>query len=812
MTTKDNVKFDSFGFPSHQIPPSEKNKAWHLEFAKAFHREYTTGSGRTLRYAQDDYEKWRSYAQGKQPIDQYKSMLTSARNKGKKDLSWRNIDWNILPILPTLVSVVKNKVLGQKKDILIKAVDNISQTEEERRKYEILTFLENQRLAKQASEVFGVQPPSPLEEGAPVPRTMQEIQLHLDMYPKDRYVMELYDHIERAKNINNWSQIWDEVVTDLVELGIAGTKVWIDVNGVIRCRRIRPEGVITNHCVNPDFSDLTRIAEYIPMSISEIRASVPRGTFSEEDYAKMASTASGKRYTTAGNSTYFRNNFRYPYDHEKVLVMDFECLSADDYAYVLEQSNTGNLNFEKKNNPYWLDNVQTVDEQGRPKMGVSDQEYEAYHQRNGSERKIIRDSVMNLYGGKWIVGTHYLFDWGLKQNIQRSAKTLGDCKTNYNIYTFFDSFIRRAEPIADQIQLNWLQHQHHIAQSKPAGLKINKRALTTLSVGGKGGLVLDELDLLQMYTETGNYVYKSEDAAGRPYPFDPIEELKGGMSEAALQHFEFIRHHIDLLRTVFGLNEATDSSTPNPKLGKAIAEMLEQNTNTALGSVYHAYSKLYEDTIKSIATLVPDAELIQNASRDLSLGESSGEFFRMYAESTWKELAITIKDGPTTEVRNTLREYVKNSQANKEIYPEDAYLVENEDNIMRAYYLLAQARKKKAEDDMRKQQQIFDAEQNKNVNSAMGAEQAKIQSAQIIAQTEIDKAKALHPLEMEKIAFEIQGQLLLERLKQGGNLEVKEREQLARYLETLEKVASQERIAKDNRAAAAKRPEVRKSA
>lgn len=802
-----NTKLDSLGFPSHLISPAEKNKDWHLAFIKAFHREYSAGGGTILRYAFADYEKYRLYASGRQQIDQYKSLLGPQRNKGKKDISWRNLDWNILPILPTLVAVVKNKVLGQKKDILIKGIDRASMSEETRRKNEILTYLDNLKLMQSANQAFGVPIQSPLEEGAPTPSNMQEIQLHMQMFPKDRYVMEIYDQVEQVKSLNNWTQIWDEVVSDLVELGIGGTKCWIDITGVIRTRRVIPERVVTNNCVNADFSDMTRIMEYIPMTISELRASVPRGTFSEQDYAKMASTASGRNYNVLGNDQFFRTNFRYPYDHEKVMVADAEWFSADDYAYVMERTNAGNVTYEKKKDPYFLDKVETTDANGRPRTGVSDQEYMDYSKQNGSEKEIIRDSVNNLYGAKWVVGTHYIFDWGLKHNIQRSVKYLGDCRSNYNLYTFFDSFIRRAEPVADQIQLNWLQHQHHVSQSKPSGLKINKRALTSISVGGKGGMELDEMEVLRMYTETGNYVYKGEDAAGRPYPFDPIQEMKGGMNEAALQHFEMIKAHIDLLRTIFGLNEATDSSTPNPKLGKAIAEMLEQNTNTALGSVYHAYSKLYEDTVKSIASMVPDAEMIKNAAKDEAMGESEGQFFRANDGVTWRELGITIQDGPTTEVRNTLRKYLDNAQLNKEIYPEDAYMVEDEDNIMRAYYMLAQARKKKKDDDMRIAQQQYQMEQEKNINSAMAAEQAKLQSAQAMASIEVNTEYQLHPLKVELISLENTGKLLLKKMEIEGKLDEADKEILGRYLETLEKVSSQERVAKENRmAAAARRP------
>lgn len=811
--TPARIKLDTFGFPSSLISPADKQtREYYLLFEKAFHREHNSGTGFGRIKSLGDDEKNRLYAKGMQPQDQYKPMLGIIRNKGKKDISWRNLDWNILPILPTLVSVVKNKVLSQKKDVIIKAIDRQSQTEERTRKNEILTYLTNLHLAQQAEQDFGVPVESPLDPGAPLPANMQELELHLQMFPKDRYVMELYDNVERVKTVNNWTQIWEDVVDDLVSVGQGGTKCYIDINGSVRVRRVKKEALITNNIVNADFSDLTRIGEYIQMSISELRASVPRGTFTEAEYAKMASTATGKNYTTKGVDQYFRTNYCYPYDHEKLTVLDAEWIAADDYAYVVERSNIGNLMISKQKDPYWLDKVEWNDN-GKQMMGVTDQQYIDYHKNLGSEKEIIRDSVNNLYGAKWIVGTDYVFDYGLKSNIQRSLNRLGDCKFNYNLYTFFDSYMRRAEPLADQIQLNWLQHQHHVSQSKPSGLKINKRALTSISVGGKGGMELDELEVLRMYTETGNYVYKGEDAAGRPYQFDPIQELKGGMNEAAIQHFELMKAHIDLLRTIFGLNEATDSSTPNPKLGKAIAEMLEQNTNTALGSVYHAYSKLFEDTIKSICTLVADAELIKNSAKDESLGTSSGEFFRANSDVTHRELGIKIEDGPTTEVRNTLRKYIELSLGNKEIYPEDSYLVENEDNIMRAYHMLAQARKKKKEDDMRIAQQQYDMEQEKNIQSAMAGEQAKVQLQMQANQSDIEKAYAIHDLDMEKLVVEQMGNLRLKQLELGYQENETDKELMASLNETLIKVRAQIQIAQENRKAAkASKPAARKSA
>jgi len=801
ITNTSGVKLDNFGFPSSMVNPAEKGMEWCLQYMKSFHGEFSSGAGKILRYAQGDYDKYRAYARGRQPIDQYKQQLSTQRRKGKNDQTWRNLDWNILPIVPTMVSIVKNKVLGQKKDVLITAIDPVSQNEERVRKNKLLAYIAMQPVSQQAQAMFGSSVPSPLDEGIPMPQNAEEVELHMQMFPKDRYIMETYDQFERVKEINGWEQIWDDFVSDLIEVGVGGTKVYLGIDGQIRVRRVIPERVVTNNCVKSDFSDLSRIGEYIQMSISELRASVPRGTFSEEDYAKMAFSASGIAYNTVGIETYFRTNYRYPYDNEKVLVLDAEWFSADDYAYVKEFSRRGNLNIERQKNPYWLDRVEWEDENGVKRVGLTDQQYMDYHKSKGSDRRIIRDSVNNLYGAKWVVGTNYIFDWGLKTNMQRSLNRLGDVRSNYNLYTFFDSPVGKAESVADDIQLNWLFYQNMRNQSRPNGIKINKRALTSLATAGKGGVELDELDLLQMYAETGTIIYKAEDTGGRPYQYDPIQELKGGINDAAAQCLEFIQLDIDRLRTIFGLNEATDSSTPNPKLGKAVAEQLEQNTNTALGSIYHAYSHVFEETLKSIALLMPDAEMIKSLAKDEALGESSGEFIRANSDITFRELGIRIEDGPTSEVKARLQKYIEIALSNQEIYPEDGYLIESEPNLMRAAHLLTLKRRQKAQDVAQQQQQTFEYETQKNTESAQVTAQAKAQADIQVMQAELMKARELHSMDMEKLGAEMTSKVILQKMQNNAELDQIEMDAIAKYQEAFLKAQSNERIASENRAA-----------
>src|SRR6187399_1966694 len=91
---------ENYGFPSHLIPADKKGKEWCLKYIKAFYKEHTNAGGKVLRSAFEQYEIWRAYANGKQPIDQYKQWMGVIATAGKKQISWKNLDWNILPLIP----------------------------------------------------------------------------------------------------------------------------------------------------------------------------------------------------------------------------------------------------------------------------------------------------------------------------------------------------------------------------------------------------------------------------------------------------------------------------------------------------------------------------------------------------------------------------------------------------------------------------------------------------------------------------------------------------------------------------------------
>jgi len=498
-----------------------------------------------------------------------------------------------------------------------------------------------------------------------------------------------------------------------------------------------------------------------------LRQAAPKGTFTEEQLAKIASQQGGKLYNVDGNAKFFEEHNRYPYDHELVTVLDAQWFSADQWAHVVSKSNRGNLHIEKKDNPFWLD-----------KQGYTDEQYQAYYAQKNEERMIIRNELKNVYQAMWVVDTDFIFNYGLKTDMQRQINSLKDTKLDYILYsTRFKSIIADVEPILDNIQINWLHFQHHLAQSKPRGIAIEKGAISMIEIGGKGGVKLSPQNILKMYAETGSYIYKGTDVNGRPMNYKPIEELQGGVSEAAQQHLNFIIANIDLLRQILGINEVSDASSPNPELGKAVANLAMTNTNTALGDFYHAFSQLFVRTGQSVALLIPDAKSLGKSSGWAeALGDGSDTYWKSNSDKNYVEFGISIKENWGEDEMAILDRQLEASlkAAGGVLLPEDATMIRREmkDNPERAYMMMVAKRRMREKEEEARQLRMYKAEEEKNINSAQAAEQMRQET---LALEREDKAIAL---EGQKLLLTHERQLKMMHLKLEKGMELDSEEKL----------------------------------
>jgi hypothetical protein len=774
-TTQTPVEEGLFGYPSHFVAPDVKNdKQWCRQYITALDKESTKGTGNYIfRSKADEYAEWRAYARGDQDIDQYKKVLLNPRHKrkgGKQDrdqLSYKNLDWSVLAVGPKFVNVLVGRLIGQDNGIGIRAVD--PQAEKARKKKEISMqeYLINQKFYEDITKATGIQFESPMEDDiVPPPTNLSEIKLHMEMFYKEHYCLTLMDMLTLLNSHDGYAQILKEVAVDLIQVGVGATRTY-RIGKRVKRRRCIPERMTTNHCKSEDFKDFQHGGEYWDLTIGELRE-LAGNQFTEDEYKKIAEQTTRSQFHDIDN--YFNKNNCYPYDHVRITVFDAVWFSADIETYQEKPNQFGNVTVYEKEFG-WMSHVSTDDFNNSP-----------INKAAGS--RIIRREMNNLYQGMLIVGTDFVFNTGKCKDMLRNESDIGTAIGPFMIYSLgFDSIIRQIKPVLDSIQRNFLQYQHHINKSRPMGLDIEYTALQDVNIGGKGGTKMTPKEILELYFDTGILLWKRRDWSGQANNWRPISELQNGLSAAAKDHFLNIIQEIDLLRSIIGLNELVDASTPGAETGKKVAEIAAGAVEDAIRYVHHAFDQINIGTCLRTVMHI-SAMAVNGMAPDYTeaIGLDNMAFLGTMSEMGMHEYGAYLIRQPSIDMKAKIAQYVTEALRSGSLLPEEAFEIEQEKNPYRVIKLLKMYRIQKEQKTMQNQQQMYQMEQQKNTESAQATEDAKRQTLKdeydLKTQFEFNKAQA-NAIAQQNI---LKGQILLEKLKQGHELSMEDKERMTKLM------------------------------
>lgn len=747
-----NQPVNTVGFPSHFVDPAQKGKEWCMAYAKAFHLEAKTSPTEcSLIRNNQDYAVLRQYGRGEQSENQYKELMGLKRDgkdgRAALNTSYRNLDFSILKIVPKMKNTLSGQILNNGYRIGVRPIDSTSINERRTERLKLTEMIINQESIERFERNSRMGLERPLEPGVEPPQSLREIDPYLDMNPKDALSMEIKDLLMMSLTDNNWPDLEDEIVTDLIDLGVAAVHPYLDQNGITKLKRGFPERMYTNRCLKPDFSDAIRIGEYYEITIADLKVRT-QNSLGEDAYRIIADTVAGSGKTGTRYAAHYREywqeaSYSYAYDREKITVFAAWWYSHDTMAYIERKNERGNTMLEKKS---WNYVPYKGDMSVNSGLGVSDEEYE---RMSSGARKVLREERRNVYQCHWIVDTPYCFEFGLMKNMKRNSSSYCDTTLPWVIRTTnFQSPVGMIMSPADQVQLNWLQFQSHIASSKPDGIAIEKRSLAKLSEGGQAGEKWDPKEALRMYAEIGSTVFDGYDHHGNPLPWLPIKELKNGLSEAAFSHLNIIIQMIDLMRQILGINSMVEGALPPERMGKAVAQLSFGATNNALTYLTRTYKSLYQGVAKMIVDLIPNNMDYQPAQDKITnaLGRETSLLFRLNREIGLREMGIIIEEGPDDELKARISEAVKIALDRKEIETEDALMVLNETNLYRAQTLL---KKKKRETRALRMQE----EQQKMMAQSEGNMQLEQVKAQTVEQQEEQKHR--RAIELESIKTQL---------------------------------------------------------
>jgi hypothetical protein len=758
-------KFGNFPDP-FALSSRKKTKNYGLKYVKAIEKQWGhSDDERSLfKRRMKDFETNRDYANGTQDTSIYKQILNSL-DPNNGDGTLLNLDWSPVPIIPKFVKIVVNNILSKKPYPNVQAIDPLSQSEKDKKRAKALFRVKNKEFITQMHEMGADTKVKPSE----IPDTPEEAEIFMDTNIKTAAEIAAQIGTNITLEWNDFDQrVYRRAVNDLVVNGIGVVKRSNDPNYGIKEEYVDPAYFFHSYTEDPTFSDLIYAGHIKKISISELKR-IAGDEFTEEQYQKIGASVRNKYQNRADKLNYkyydaTLDRTTYGYDEFIVEVMDFEFLTTDEMYFEEKESRFGNKGFFYKGFEY-----------NPPKESVY-------------SRKPHSMNIQTVYGGSYIVGTDFLFDYGIKKNIPKNAHDLTRARLSYSVVA---TNLRRMMPkslvgsiigFADQLQLTHLKLQQAIAKAKPDGILVDIEGLENVQLG-RGG-ELQPLEIQDIYEQTGVFYYRSKNPEGG-FQNPPVRTLDNSIRNIN-ELIAIYNHNLRLIRDTTGINEVMDGTSPKGEQLVGVRQQAMAAGNNAIyditNSAIYLYSKVCEDVIKCLQILPPQSVLYK--AYENAIGKSNMEVLASFSDLPMYNFGVKIQTEMDDVEKSYLEQNIQVALAQKEIDLEDAIAVRQLKDVDQAERLLIIRRKKRMKLQQEIAQQNSQMQAQMNQATAQAASQGKMQEIQMQSQSKVAEIRAEAEAKAQLLQLEYQLKAQLQNMQgMSDNMKVQQDMQFRANLE-----------------------------
>ncbi len=695
-----NINITSTGFPSQFVSDSEKKTVeFGLQVGQAIQYEWFKKDGTQCRF----YDQWRTfhrlrlYARGEQSVGKYKNELAI-----DGDLSYLNLDWTPVPVLPKFVDIVVNGMSDRLFKVKAFAQDAMSQ--QKRSKYQDL--IEGQMVAKPILQTIqqktGANPfvTSPEE----LPNSDEELALYMQLNYKPAIEIAEEQAINTIFEDNKYVDTRKRFDYDQTVIGISvGKHEFLPGSGV-EISYVDPANVVYSYTEDPHFKDCFYWGEVKTVPITDLMKIDPK--LSKEDLETISKSSQGwmDYYNTA---QYYDNDIFY---RDTCTLMYFNYKSTNTFTYKKKINDSGAIKMVQKDDTF------------NPPADMLEE---------GNFEKVSK-TIDVWYEGIMVMGTNIILKWEMAENMVRPKSASQHAIPNYiavapRMYKgVIESLVRRMIPFADLIQITHLKLQQVISKVVPDGVFIDADGLNEVDLGT--GNAYNPADALRLYFQTGSVI-------GRSYTQDgdynqgkvPITQLtsSSGASKTQMLIGNY-NHYMDMIRSVTGLNEARDGSSPDPNALVGVQKLAALNSNTATRHILDGSLYMYRTFAQALTYRISDILEYADFKDEFinQIGKYNVSILGEISDLYIYDFGIFIEVAPDEEQKAMLEQNVQMALQKGDINLEDAIDIRELRNLKTANQLLKLKRKTKQdrEDKMRMQ------EQQQQQEAAMQAQQMKAQA------------------------------------------------------------------------------------
>lgn len=724
------VNISSTGFPSQFVSDAEKaTEEFGLQIGQAIQYEWFRKDGQSCRYYSQwrDFNRLRLYARGEQSVAKYKSELAV-----DGDLSYLNLDWTPVPIIPKFVDIVVNGMSDRLFKVDTYAQDAMSQAK--RSKYQ--DMIEGQMVSKEVLSIIqkesGVDPFA--MDPAQLPETDEELSLYMNLNYKPAIEIAEEEAINTIFDENHYQDIRKRLDYDQMVIGISCAKHEFLPGSGVQLSYVDPANIVYSYTEDPQFKDCFYWGEIKTIPITELMKIDP--SLTREDLEEI-SKYSQSWYDYYNTAQHYENDIFYK---DTCTVMYFNYKTTKKMVYKKKILEGGGAKVIEKDDTF-----------NPPAEMMEEGRFEK-----------IEKTIDVWYDGVMVMGTNIILKWELARNMVRPKSASQHAIPNYvasapRMYKgVIESLVRRMIPFADLIQMTHLKLQQVISRVVPDGVYIDADGLNEVDLGT--GSAYNPEDALRLYFQTGSVI-------GRSYTQDgeynqgkvPIKELQSssGASKSQMLIYNY-NHYMDMIRSVTGLNEARDGSKPDPNALVGTQKLAALNSNTATRHILDSSLYIYRTLAEALTYRVADILEYADFKEDFvsKIGKYNVSILNDISELYIYDFGIFIEVSPDEEEKAQLEQNIQMALSQKDISLEDAIDIREIRNLKMANQLLKLKRRQKQEQQQQQQMQMQAMQSQQNQQTQQMAAQNAMQKVQVETQSKIQIKQAEVAFDIEKLKNE----------------------------------------------------------
>lgn len=619
------------GRPSHLIDPRKKDKGWVLGMVKAAYNDFNRYCPNLFYNNRLGYDENVNFIQGIQNPGKYQRIVDQNISHNT-NLTQKNHDKRVLNLLSKYFRLLTGRLNDVEFDITIKPNNSLARAQDDEYRAMLQTYMQLSKILEenkvgQLSDFIG-------QQGFEIPDNNEELEIQMQMSKPSQLAMFIKRAIREINYLDKVDQKFSEADYNLVAFGCTGIKTTINSNGVPTRTPVDPRNLLAGFSTTEDGRDMSEVGEFRMATINDIAQEDINKDLCYDDLKyieKFCMGRYGNLASTATSSVFGRADDLF--GKYRAQLLDIYFYSYDEYVSVAKPNKAGNQIMVQKPFDYYRSRE------------------DDYHKKY-PEKRMYRTRTQNVYKATWVVGTDFIYNWGLVKNISRPSTDIFSaalpisiiCPLIKNGRTV--SIIEEMITIVDRADRFWQKMEESLAHARPPGFEIDVDSfMSAISGLADQGYNFDKA--LEMVMEHNIVIKSTKNMGGIANGNRPFEERPGGLGSDFGQYYEGLQGCIQLLQEISGMSGVAAAS-PEKYTGKKVAELATASAEYSIRHLFRAKKTLYENVMQTSVRLLLDS-IVYGDSEVLRkyIGDNAFEFIKQNANAY--ECVLMIEFRPTKD-------------------------------------------------------------------------------------------------------------------------------------------------------------------